>query len=122
MMSVVDENKLYAIKFPGRSEPIELVMYVTTNFRNFPGICYYTAGNRGHMIEGHLGENTDRGFLFYPDNRSGGKPWEFIEMTYDFFKSGFYKHIECGEKLLDEFSNTEEMEEWYHRAFPRRQL
>ena len=36
MMSVVDENKLYAIKFPGRSEPIELVMYVTTNFRNFP--------------------------------------------------------------------------------------
>lgn len=113
----VDKNKIYAVKMPGDKEATGIAIYVDPNFRKFKGICFLTPGERGHMIEGRLGEKTDTGFTFISKGYDAGV-WEFTEVTYDNFKESFYKIVEAGDELLAQVSNTAELEDFYHRNFP----
>lgn len=117
--SWVDKNKIYAVKW-GNSPASHLAMYADPAFNGFEGICYLTPGERGHMIEGRLGEKTETGFTFYPERLKEDGVWEFIEVTYDNFKEEFYKIVISGDTILEKVSTTKELENWYHKEFPRR--
>lgn len=111
----VDENKVYVIKRPN-SKIYEIILYADAAYRGFEGICYVTAGDRGHMIDGQMGDKTETGFTFYPEVKKGEEPWEFEELTYQNFKEVYYKHVIAGQKVLDAVSSTEELVEWYHKC------
>jgi len=114
---IADPNKLYALRFAGDKEAKEIVMNVETDREGFSGICYLTPPDRGHMIDGTMGEKTKGGFTF---NSTGYKPgeWEFAEVTYDNFKSKYHKLAYGGEQLLRQINNTRELEDYYHDNFP----
>lgn len=112
----IDKEKIYAVKMSGDEKAHSLALSVDSAFRSFQGICFYTPGERGHMIEGHLGRKTDTGFTFISKSFAKGE-WEFIEVTYDNFKSEYYKIVECGDEILNQVSNTQELIEWYHKHF-----
>lgn len=114
--SWVDKNKIYAIKMTSEEKAYSLALSVVPAFRDFKGICYYTPGERGHMIKGHLGRKTDSGFTFISEGFDPGE-WEFIEVTYENFKDEYYKIVISGEQILKEVSNTQELIDWYHKNF-----
>ena len=108
----VDKKKIYAVKMAGHEKADSLVTSVDPAHHGFKGICFYTYGERGHMIEGHLGPKTDKGFTFISEGYAPGK-WEFIELTYDNFKNEYHKIVIGGDKILEQVSNTQELLEWY---------
>ena len=114
--SWVDKNKIYAVRMAEDDKAQSLALLVDLAFGNFKGICFYTPGERGHMIKGHLGKKTDRGFTFISEGYDPGE-WEFIEVTYENFKDEYYKIVMSGEQILEEVSNTQELIDWYHRNF-----
>lgn len=114
----VDKGKIYAVKMAGDEKAHSLALSVDPAYRSFKGICFYTPGERGHMIEGYLGKKTDTGFTFISDGYAKGE-WEFIEVTYDNFKSEYYKIVEGGGEILDQVSTTQELIDWYHERFKR---
>lgn len=113
---IVDRNKIYAIKIPGTEKPIAIALYADPDYEGFCGICYLTPPMRGHMIEGRVDSATERGFMFKPEGKEG--EWEFIEVTYDNFCKEYHTLAEGGEEILAEVSNTQELQDWYHRNFP----
>lgn len=112
----MDKGKIYAVKMAGEEKAYSLALSVDPTYRRFNGICFYTPGERGHMIEGHLGKKTDNGFTFISEGYAKGE-WEFIEVTYDNFKSEYYKIVEGGGEILEEVSTTQELIDWYHERF-----
>lgn len=115
----VDKNKIYAVKMADEKKAYSLALYVDPAFRDFKGICFYTPGERGHMIEGRLGEKTDTGFTFISEGYAPGL-WTFTEVTYENFKNEYHKIVECGSEILERVSTTQELVNWYHDSFPRR--
>lgn len=114
--SMVDRNKIYAIRVPGAEKPIAIALYADPDYEGFKGICYLTPPLRGHMIEGKLGKETAQGFTFKPKAQKG--VWEFIEVTYDNFLEEYHTLAEGSDEILAEVSNTQELQDWYHRNFP----
>ena len=118
---IADRGKLYTIRRPKEKTAGELVMNVETDREGFAGICYLTPPDRGHMIPGKVGDLTWDGFTFivdYGGGKSRREKWEFIEITYDNFKSEFYRLVYGGEKLVEQFNNTKELEDYFHDNFP----
>ena len=112
----VDRNKIYAIRTADSDRATGIALYAEMGYEGFAGICYLTPPERGHMIDGTLGKKTSRGFTFQPDGRTG--EWEFIEVTYENFCKEYRQLVEGSEEILAEVSTTEELQDWFHRAFP----
>lgn len=113
---IANPNSLYALRFAGDREASEIVMNVETDREGFQGICYLTPPDRGHMIDGKMGDRTKDGFTFITADRQ--EEWEFIEVTYDNFKSKYHKLAYGGDQLLRQVNNTRELEDYYHDNFP----
>lgn len=113
----VDRNKIYAVKVAGAESASSIALYADLNYYDFEGICFLTPPDRGHMIEGRFGKKTKNGFTFIPDG-SGKGEWEFVEVTYGNFCEEFHRIVEGSDEILAEVSNTEQLQEWYHRRFP----
>lgn len=114
---VVDRSKVYAIRMPRRDEATSIALYAEMGYEGFNGICYLTPPERGHMIEGKLGKKTKTGFTFTAE-RWDNRTMEFIEVTYENFRSDYHKLVEGSNEILAEVSTTEELQDWFHRAFP----
>lgn len=112
----VDRNKVYAIQLADMDRPTGIALYAEMGYEGFNGICYLTPPERGHMIEGKLGKETKRGFTFKPDGRKG--EWEFIEVTYENFRSDYHRLVEGSDEILAAVSTTQELQDWFHREFP----
>ena len=116
---MVDKNKIYAFRWPGKKNAAEVVLYVDADYHGFKGICFLSPPNHGHMIKGQLGRKTETGFTFIADKDAySAGDWEFIEITYDNFKQEYHKLVEGGEEILAAVSNTQELQDWYHLNFP----
>lgn len=116
---MVDKSKIYAYKWPGKKTAVELVLYVDADYPGFEGICFLSPPNHGHMIKGKLGKQTEKGFTFIADKEAyAAGEWEFIEINYNNFKQEYHKLAEGGEEILAVVSNTQELQDWYHRSFP----
>lgn len=115
---MVDENKIYATKLEGLTAEA-LALYVTENFNGIPGIAYYTPGSRSHLFNGSITETTKDGFVFTNAEDRFPKKITFTEVTYETFKDRYYKVVLGGKDILSEVSNTQELEDWYHKHFPR---
>lgn len=115
---VIDINKAYAIwrKATGWGD---LAFEVELYDDDYKGISYSVSATRGHRIKGKFGKKTKRGFTFIAD-KGGVFPgeWEFVEVTYEGMKAGEYGNIIGRDKLLEQVSNTQELQDWYHRNFP----
>lgn len=114
---IVDRNKVYAIRMPGRDQATSIALYVEMSYEGFNGICYLTPPERGHMIEGKLGKRTPLGFTFIAE-RWEKQEMEFIEVTYENFQNEYNKIVSRPEQILKQVSNTQELQDWYHRNFP----
>ena len=114
---IVDRNKIYAVRFRENGKASDIAIYAQLGYRGFNGICYLSPPERGHMIEGALEKKTSTGFIFIASQQENEKI-EFIEVTYENFKSEFYKIVSHPEEVLAQVSNTQELIEYYHRTFP----
>ena len=114
--SWADRDKIYAIKMTSKDRAYSLALFVDSELHDFKGICYLIPGEHGHMLRGHLGRRTDRGFTFISEGHDPGE-WEFIEVTYDNFKEEYHRIVAEGERILEEVSSTQELIDWYHRSF-----
>ena len=111
---MVDKSKVYAIwrKASGWSD---LAFEVEPYDDGGKGIQYSVSALRGHRIKGKLGKKTKRGFTFISENPVFPGKWEFVEVTYEGMKAGDYGNITGREKILEQVSNTQELQEWYNR-------
>ncbi len=60
--SIVDKNKIYAVKMTNDKSATGTAMYIAPDYCGFKGICYLNPGCLGHMIEGKLGKKPKTGF------------------------------------------------------------
>lgn len=111
-----NDKALYVIlKSPHRAgdNGTQLALHVQL-WDNPERLCFDDTA-RGHMIEGEMAEMLAHSFTF--KDRNGGT-WELREVTIQEYRHRLAKHIENGDYIAKTLKTTEDLWEWYRKAFP----
>ncbi len=113
-----EQRENLCVQVPGMENDM-FALYVTAGYMDFKGIGFIVpGGGREHLIEGKIGKETEEGFIFHSTNEAYPGNWEFIEVTYENFKTTYHKKVQKGESILSMIHNTQELQDYYHANFP----
>lgn len=115
----MDRRKVYYFCWPEEKEYTGLACDCHLHEDDHPGetqLWFLSPPDRGHMIDGELVRHTEDGFIFRASLCYPGE-WIFRELTIEEFRRKIYRHVEEGSILAQVIHTTDDLHEWYRKAF-----